>query len=812
MSRSWRMSLLTLLALSKSRPWEPLLVLLSVTLAAAGLSAVTLINEGAGKGKLASADSAFAGNYQVTARDEMQPLQQADYAALRRQGFAELVAVARHTLPVSCDTGSEATNLNIVAVDTFALATRVSSNPAQQLGAVPEARAIVSPATWRALQCSDEALMVNQSLRLTRIITDAAAPPRTVLVDIATFYQPPHTLTDYPLTSLEFLTKDNDAQLDRLRQALPSHLSLLPPQPTANTGSLSDSFQLNLWAMGMLMAVVCLFIIANALHLMYRARLPTLIQLRQLGIGVRILGLALLGEMVGLAIFGSTLGVIGGAWLTRALTPTLQDTFSSLFGVGFFGPDALIPALLLKGWAISALAITLVSLLPLRRLNQQLIMRSTPVTGLTSGLRLLFTLVLIILCTVATALPWSAFTALLSVVVLLTSGCGMVLMWLPILLNRIRQLVPARFPLAQWSIASACELSQRTRLAVCAFFIALTANTGMNVMTDSFRQATADWLTQRLVAPVYAYTESLPDEQGKPAGARVYPGYRQRLELKQGPVVARAYYPQSPFIQAMVFNSTSDNAWQAFSYGQGVFISQQLAFRQGMTLGDSLTIDHPDLATRSSLKVVAIYPDYGNPESQLLLPPQAFTAKASQFASVVAATPAPDDPQYSALEAWLASQESNVRIYDREQLISLSMQTFDDTFVVTDALNIATLLVAGLSFLLSVSLLTMDSQPQFSLIRSLGVSASALKRALSAQYLLLCLGTIALALPFGILLAWTFIERVNRFAFAWVYPLKIELPVLLGSALASLLVVSLFLLIPIGRLNARADLSNEAPL
>ena len=41
----------------------------------------------------------------------------------------------------------------------------------------------------------------------------------------------------------------------------------------------------------------------------------------------------------------------------------------------------------------------------------------------------------------------------------------------------------------------------------------------MNVMTDSFRQATYQWLTQRLVAPVYLYTESLPDTRALPEGA-----------------------------------------------------------------------------------------------------------------------------------------------------------------------------------------------------------------------------------------------------------------------------------------------------
>ena len=140
------------------------------------------------------------------------------------------------------------------------------------------------------------------------------------------------------------------------------------------------------------------------------------------------------------------------------------------------------------------------------------------------------------------------------------------------------------------------------------------------------------------------------------------------------------------------------------------------------------------------------------------------------------------------------------------------METFDNTFIVTDALNIATLLVAGVSFLLSVSLVVLDMRQSLSLLRSLGVTSVKLKLSLACQYLLLCAGTVLLALPFGVLLAWVFVNQVNRFAFYWIYPLQINIDVLLGSALVSMAVVSLFLLIPIGNIKAKLDLRNEVAL
>ena len=140
------------------------------------------------------------------------------------------------------------------------------------------------------------------------------------------------------------------------------------------------------------------------------------------------------------------------------------------------------------------------------------------------------------------------------------------------------------------------------------------------------------------------------------------------------------------------------------------------------------------------------------------------------------------------------------------------MATFDRTFVVTDALNIATLLVAGLAFAIAVSVLTLDIRPQLSVLRAMGVGKWQLKAALTAQYMLLCVLTAAVALPFGLLLAWVFINQVNRFAFAWTYPLQISWPVLLGSVAFSLALVLCVLMLPLGRLRAGVDLRQESTL
>ncbi|WP_414828082.1 FtsX-like permease family protein [Alteromonas sp. H39] len=809
-TRTLWLSTQALLAMATKRPWEPLLVMLSIMLAAGGLTAVTLINEGALQGELAQADSLLSATDTIVPATDMAAVTQEDYAMLRRHGFISLVATATHPMTVRCATDDKTSALFVTGVDVMALPLHSGMSSAFQPNNNAAASADIAratPATIAKLNCPDNSITITDTGSTFRVSATSTVPKNRIVVDIAAFYRATVTPQTHPLTALLATTELDKSSRRRLEAHLPSYLRLKTTEQTNDVGSLSASFRLNLWAMGMLMAVVCAFVIVNALHLMYRARLANLIRLRQLGVGLSTLSLALMTEMLIYGVVASTSGVLGGAWLTRELTPTLAVTFSSLFNLNYNGLTPQLWSLLATSNLITVCGILLTIAAPLSRLRSQLQVKQPAYTSLSLPAKLAITFIIAFACLLAIYLTGSQTQALIAVVLLLLGGCGVVLLWLPPLLQSLRTLLPASLTLTQWSIASACQLSGRTRLAVCAFFIALTANTGMNVMVDSFRLATESWISQRLTASYYIYSGDTLDEANAPEGIQLFPGRQQDTTVNGSAVSARVYYPHSPFTEALQFDASADNAWQYFMSGKGAFINQQLAFRQSLHIGDTLVLDNSNLIAQPSLTVVGIYPDYGNPDSQLFLPPAAFSPQ--QFANVYAVVSA---TELSVLQHWLDKQAPDAQLYAREALIHGSMETFDNTFIVTDALNLATLLVAGLSFLLSVSLVVLDMRQSLSLIRSLGVKTVKLKFALACQYLLLCAGTVVLALPFGVLLAWVFVNQVNRFAFYWVYPLQINPEVLLGSALASMLVVSLFLLIPIGNVQARLDLRNEVAL
>jgi len=968
--RTLLLTLSSLLAMARHRPWEPLLIMAAIILANAGLVTVLLINEGATQGELLQSKQGLTLGSIITPADSRARFTQSDYATVRKQGFTQLVAIAERDITLSCNASKPTTTLTLLGVDTqpllgSAFRTRGFEAPAQNDSAVPlsylsqnakklsemenqqtparrELRSnsggdfavngLIHPLTNAKLACHDT---LNETDRKSApspywpatvsAYVSSFAPQNTILISIDEFYRGGVTIkNDEPVkpvtTDNAKRAQEQQAKQQKAYVPLSGFIPLSPlsqqhltqietllgipvKQTTRNTyndtGSLPDSFRLNLWAMSGLMGVVALFIVLNALNLMYRTRLPNIIRLRQLGISQRILSIALFIELLVYCVISIPIGMFIGFQAASWLSPVINGTFTSLFNAVFVNPD--VNLLVTFGFALTTTFISLVvfSLVSIVKLSNALTVAPVKKENALGQFAVgLISLCALLLLFIAEGFVSSTASALFFVALLLLTSCALILLWLPILSKLLTRFVPKQWPVFHYVVANMHLLSSKTRLAVCAFFIALTANIGMNTMTDSFRNATEQWLTQRLYAPFYLYTDaplsrietlstkSLPPLALTPllkAEGAVISSHAQEEthEVSNSPptYVSISSYPvhqngKKALVLDDVINNDLNTAWREFTEGKGVFINQQLAFALNAKLGHTLDIENirlrktaisssstvntsneafyspqekttdPTQGSQSSSSnsnvfaatpqwnVLGIYPDYGNLNGQILVPLPSFNRndvliRDQLFSGVVAIYPEPpietnvigDNKQSTfgkdILEQQLKSQlgeHREIALYTRQALLDTSMQTFDRTFVLTDGLNITTLLVAGVAFAVSLTVLTIGSAAQLSVLRALGVSQLKVKASLFAQYLLLCFISALLAIPFGVYLAYVFIQQVNRHAFNWVYPLSINAEVILSSVGLSLLIVSLVLLLPLGKLKPKIDLRQEVQL
>ena len=751
----------TQLATYRQRFWEPLLIIVAIFIASAGLTAVTLINAGASSQLKQFALGKVPINFHVMPLSENTPLTRSDYAALRRQGHNALVAY------IQAD--------DRLAVDTLTLFNLLpaANRPASQQNSFAQQAALNG------------------------------------IEDINQFYRNDVNLQTHPLSGLLVVGALSPEQYTQLAESLPAHLILTPFVMISSANNLSDSFSLNLWAMGALMVLVSIFIVFNAFNLLLAARTPVLVKLRQLGVSQAILLRVLQLEMFILSLVGAVGGVIAGASLVSAITPVLSNIYRFLLDGQFSGGQFSTPRLMLLAVVFCAMAVMIMGLLIRQRLAHSLARRSYLVTVFKQRFKPVYNFGLLLSLAIVALGAWlvaSQLQALLYIGLVLIAGCTTVVLLMPQLMSLVAGRVNTINPLLHWSMHNAVSLSQRTRLAACAFFIALAANIGMNVMVDSFRQATEQWLEQRLFAPFYIYTDfdgDLSAEEGAPVP--LLARYGKDVRVTGQTLELRSFPDGAEYQQYLMLDDQSPWAWSAFHTQRGVFINQQLAYRQGLNTGDSISLPLSD--GLQAFEIVGVYPDYGNPKAQVLLP-EALLSLEYEVISAYAAFASPSEQ--AALEGWLNKHSESARLVPRSILIEQSMMVFSRTFLTTDTLNLVTMLVAALSFFVSITLLVMDIKPQLLLLRSVGVSPFRIKLSLFSQYCFIAVSCALLALPFALLLAWLLVNKVNRFAFHWTYPLILDPMIIMQSLLIGLGLLLLLMALPLGRLQARFYSQQEA--
>ncbi|WP_149086337.1 FtsX-like permease family protein [Pseudomonas prosekii] len=622
--------------------------------------------------------------------------------------------------------------------------------------------------------------------------------PGVLLVDIGFAQQ----ILDQPdQLSRLLLPKDFNAPLpDQFK----GQLQLKSSGEENNLSRLTESFHLNLDALGFLSFVVGLFIVHAAIGLALEQRRGLLRTLRACGVSARMLIACLSVELGGLALIGGVAGVASGYLLASVLLPDVAASLRGLYGAEVAGQLSLSPLWWLSGVGLSLLGALLAganSLLRAARLPllalanpqawHQAHARWLRRQGWVAGIAGLIALS-----------AWIWGDSLASGFVLMATMLLGAALALPVLLNGVLNLVlrRSRSVLGQWFLADCRQQLPALSLALMALLLALAANIGAGSMTAGFRQTFSDWLEQRLTAELYINPQNPAQARElqtwltqQPQVTAVLPNWQVSVQLQGWPadvygvIDHPSYREHWPLLEAL-----GDNPWQRLASDDTVMLSEQLARRLKVRLGDHLTIPTPD-ATWSP-RIVGIYADYGNPKGHLLvnvehllrgwpqLTPNRFNLRIDPPAVA---------PFLTELQKRFELDDSH--IVDQARLKGWSTQVFERTFAATAALNSLTLGVAGVALFISLLTQSQSRLGQLAPLWALGVTRQQLMLLNLGQTWLLAVLTLVLALPLGIALAWCLDTVINVQAFGWRLPLRVfplQLLQLMGLALLATLLAS----------------------
>jgi putative ABC transport system permease protein len=591
-------------------------------------------------------------------------------------------------------------------------------------------------------------------------------------------------------------------------------LRLIGPDAESDLERLTDSFHLNLTAFGLLSFFVGLFIVNSAIGLAFEQRLPTLRTLRACGVSARMLNTVLVTELVSLALVAGLAGLVCGYFIAAALLPDVAASLRGLYGAQIPGQLTLKPQWWIAGIAISilgALAAAAVSLTKALRLP--LLATAQPHAWQQAQRRwLMYQSALALAAFAATGgLLWFGDSLISGFAVLAALLLGAALI-LPMFLELVLSLGQrrARKPLSVWFWADSRQQLSGLSLALMALLLALAVNVGVSTMVESFSRTFLVWLDGRLAADVYVNAANDAQATEIKAWLRerreveaILPGGRADAQMAGAPIEVLGLPDHATYRENWPLLQSADNAWGKLRSGDTALVSEQLARRLKLSIGDPIEV--PASSGSWPLNVVGIYADYGNPKGQIAVN---FAALTRRFPDIpltrmgLRVAPAKIPALISALQEKFGLDDRNVA--DQATMKAESTRIFNRTFAVTAALNAFTLGVAGVALLTSLLTLANSRLPQLAPLWAIGITRRRLAGIELLKTMSMALITTAFALPLGLLVAWCLLAIVNVKAFGWRLPFHVfpmQLLWLVGVAMAAALAAAALPVIRLARMQ-----------
>ncbi|SHH75409.1 FtsX-like permease family protein [Marivita hallyeonensis] len=576
-----------------------------------------------------------------------------------------------------------------------------------------------------------------------------------------------------------------DGQLSRLTLARVQPMGLPPlsavapdltrqPAQDAGANRLTDSFHLNLTAFGLLSFAVGIFIVHGTISLAFEQRRGMVRTLRALGVPLRTLVVLTIAELVVFAVLAGAVGVALGYVMASVLLPNVAATVQGLYGAQVAGTLQLRPEWWVSGMAIALGGTAIAAAGALWKIAHMSILESARPRAWSvasgSGATRLGAVALGLFGLGAGIAIWGQ-GLLLSFALLACVLIGAALI-LPLMLRSAVGLAErlSTTVIWQWFWADTRQQVPGLSLALMALLLATAANVGVSTMVSSFRVTFVDFLDQRLAPELFVQIEdearSAEVETVLRNEAReVLPLLSVETEIAGVPSDLFGVRVGPTYRENWLFLDRSGDVWSQVADEDAVVVSEQLARRAGLWVGDPVRVA-PDV----TLPIAGIVADYGNPLGQAVMSETLFRSIypdqiATQFGVRT------EDPE--ALTRILLDDLGlpPAAVIDQARIKAFSLSVFERTFTITGALNVLTLGVAAFAILMSLLTLASLRVPQLAPVWALGMTRRDLGRLELLRSVILALLTTLLAIPLGLLLAWVLLAYVNVEAFGWQLPM-----------------------------------------
>ena len=552
------------------------------------------------------------------------------------------------------------------------------------------------------------------------------------------------------------------------------NLRIQSAHAVANVTELTGSFHLNLTAFGLLSFVVGLFIVNSTIGLAFEQRRGMIRTVRSLGVPMRTLIALITFEMMTLAVIGAGLGIILGYFIAAFLLPDVAATLRGLYGAQISGTLELRASWWVSGMVLALIGTAVALSSRIWQIVQMPLLASAKPRAwvVATASRFRWQLIIAITLLFSTVPLAMTLEGLLAGFILL--GCLLIgaALALPPLLGGLLTLVQKYTvaPVWEWFWADTRQQLPGLSLALIALLLAVSANIGVSTMVSSFRQTFIAFLDQRLAPELFVEVDTAEQSAALEMflmnrQIEVLPLLTTQVVIADLPVDLYGIRVGQTYRNNWNFLDNTLNAWDVIERGKAVVVNEQFARRADLWVGSLVQVSR-DLI----LPIAGVVGDYGNPKGQIIIIERIFK---DLYPNLYASNFGVRTKDAAQLRSQIVNTIGikNNAIINQVGIKALSLEVFERTFVVTSALNVLTLGVAGFAILMSLLTLADLRVPQLAPVWALGLTRRRLAWLELLRAVLLAGIVFVCAIPMGLALAWILLTIINVEAFGWQLPM-----------------------------------------
>ncbi len=568
---------------------------------------------------------------------------------------------------------------------------------------------------------------------------------------------------------------------------MPDSLQLVDSEArSAGLRQMSEAFHTNLTAMSLLALLVGGLLIYNTMTFSVLQRRRLLGIYRAQGVTRREVFALVLAEALGLGAISSLMGVGLGLLLAQGLVQLVMRTVNELYFVLHVSTFFISPLSLLKGLGLGLGVTLLAAFLPALEAacNRPVNVQQRSVLERRWRLRLP---PLLALGALAMVTGWGLIGsgedslvqgfAALSLVVF---GFSLAV---PFILYTLVQggLLLSSSSIVRIGLRGINASASRTSMAVAALTVAVSATVGVGVMVHSFRHTFNEWLQQSLPGDIYLSSSGAAPAAGGlppslvqtlrrlPGVAAVGRNRMARVETEWGQqrlTVLDGDASQRYSTRVLAVKAGVENAMEAFARGEGILVSEPLAYHRQLQVGSSMRV-HTDHGAKS-LSVLGIFYDYTSSVGLIAMHRSLYTKLwHDRGISGLSVFVAADTSQSELLKTLrnvvgeAAIVRSNREIRDR------SLAIFEHTFAITHILRVLVIAVAFIGIFSALMSVQLERLRELAILRVTGMTPAEVSAVVIGQAAVMGFLAALLALPLGLVTAVVLIDVVNLRSFGW---------------------------------------------